>query len=257
MPFLRFLCLSLVAVFGFSTSVTAADRVTVRMGEPLPRFQLLRPGTVTYLRHWIKADGSLEPIDVQAKEVRFETQDGIRRVRIVQNWVGPTRSLKLDSLFEDKTLRPITHQRDSNKDGVIKREGFRFLGDKVVGIADQPENFQKDFEIATPVPTFNFEVDLETLTVLPLVRNAEFEIVFYHPGGSAPAPYLFKVIGEENLSLAGMPIECWVIATDYNREGTPVSRFWVAKDSQMVVRAHYPLQDGSAVVKVLLPAASS
>lgn len=154
------------------------------MGEPLARFDKLQAGTHIYLRYRVKKDGSLEPIDVQTKEIRFEQQDGIRRVRVVQHWNSSTRSLRLDSLFENKTLQPITHQRDLHKDGTVKREGFRFLKDKVVGIAEQPENVRKDFVIAAPLPTFNFEVDMETLKALPLRSNAEFESSFTTPAGT-------------------------------------------------------------------------
>jgi len=223
------------------------------MGEPLARFDKLHAGTNTYIRYWIKADGKLETIDLETKEVRFETKDGQRRVRIVQHWTTPVSSLTIDSLFEDKTLRPITHERISTKDGTTTRSGYRFLADKVVGLADMPENSKKDFEVATPVPTFNFEIDLETLATLPFRRGVEFEIVFYHPGGEPPAPFIFKVAGEEKLMLAGKPIDCWVVSSDYNKPGTYFARFWIAKDSQTVVREHFGASDGGAVVKALLP----
>ena len=235
-------------------SATAAERVQIRMGEPLARFDRLHAGTNTYLRHWIKADGTLEMIDLETKEVRFETENGQRRVHIVQHWTTPKVSLTIDSLFEDKTLRPITHQRITTKEGKTTRAGYRFLADKVVGLADLPENTQKDFEIATPVPAFNFEVDLETFATLPLRRNAEFEINFYHPGGEPPAPYVYKVAGEEKLFMAGKAIDCWVLTNDFEQPGQPHirTRFWIAKDSQTVIRVHAALPDGSAVVKALL-----
>jgi len=245
----------LLCLIGSFSAAASAERVQIRMGDPLPRFDKLHAGTNTYLRHWIKADGTLEMIDLETKEVRFETQDGKRRVHIVQHWTTPKVALTIDSLFEDRTLRRITHERITTKDGKTTRAGYRFLPDRVVGIAD-PGNTQKDFEIATPVPTFNFEIDLETFATLPLHRNAEFEINFYHPGGSEPpAPYVYKVAGEEKLILGGKAIDCWVLTHDYDKPGQPHirTRFWLAKDSQTVVRMHAALPDGSAVVKALLP----
>jgi hypothetical protein len=234
----------------------AAERTRIELGKPLPRFDKLQPGTRTYLRYRISKDGVPAAADVQTKEIRFEQQAGQRRVRILQRWEGASQSLRLDSLFEDKSLRPLTHQRDLYKDEKVRREGFRFLADKVVGIADQPENTRKDFEVAAPVPTFNFETDMETLQALPLRKGAEFEIVFYHPGAGNPAPYVFKVAGEEKLQLGGVPIHCWVVTTDYNAPERGISRFWLAKKSQVVVRTHSALPDGSSVVKVLLPTAA-
>lgn len=247
--------LLLLSLFGGFPATASAERIQIRMGEPLARFDKLHAGTNTYLRHWIKADGTLEMMDLETKEVRFEMQDGKRRVHIVQHWTTPKAALTIDSLFEDKTLRPIRHERITTKDGKTTRAGYRFLPDRVVGIAE-PENSQKDFEIETPVPTFNFEVDLETFATLPLHWGAEFEINFYHPGGEPPAPYVYKVIGEEKLTVAGMAIDCWVLANDYGKPGPFMgtrTRFWLAKDSQTVVRVHAALPDGSAVVKALLP----
>ncbi len=51
---------------------------------------------------------------------------------------------------------------------------------------------------------------------------------------------------------AGGRIDCWVMTTDYNRSDFPPTRFWLAKDSQVMVKVVSPLPDGSAVVKVLL-----
>ena len=242
------------AMLGAGAPAAAAEPVKITLGKPLPRFEKLEPGMRTYLRYRVSKEGVAAAADVQTKDIRFEEQDGQRRVRIVQRWEGASQSLRLDSLFEDKTLRPLTHQRDHHKDGKVRREGFRFLPGKVVGVAEQTDNDRKDFEIAAPVPTFNFETDMETLQALPLGKGAEFEIVFYHPGSGVPAPYTFKVAGEEKLLLAGVPIDCWVVTTDYNAPERGISRFWLAKKSQMVVRTHSPLPDGSSILKVLLPA---
>ena len=66
-------------------------------------------------------------------------------------------------------------------------------------------------------------------------------------------PYLFKVTGSEVLTTpAGGRIDCWVMTTDYNRPDFPATRFWLAKDSQVMVKVVSPLPDGSAVMKVLL-----
>lgn len=218
----------------------------------MQRFEKLKAGTRYYLRYMIGKDGTATPADLQKKEVRFDEKDGKRRLHIVQDWVSPAGSLHMDSWFEDKTFRPLTHQRDRTKDGVVTREGFQFLNDKVIGIADQADNSRKDFSIAAPVPTYNFETDLETLQVLPLAKGAEFRIVFYHPGGGPPAPYIFKVAGEETLQVAGASIPSWIVTTDYNAPDRPLGRFWIAQDSQVVVRVEQQLPDGRKMVKALL-----
>ena len=244
--FWKFLVAGLLAV---TAAAASAETIAVPMGKPLARFDKLKPGTRTYVHYIIWPSGSLHVADIQTREVRFEGEGAGRRVRIAQRSDGPDGTVVLDSLFENKTLRPITHQRDRYKGGKLIREGFRFLPDKVVGIADQLYNVRRDFALATPVPVFNFETDLETLTTLPLHKGAEFKIVFYQPGRAPPQPYLFKVTGDQRLNVGGQPIDCWVVTTDYN-----LSRFWIAKDSQVVVRVHSVLPDRSAgQVTALLP----
>lgn len=236
----------------FHSPSLGAQPIDVQLGKPMPRFEKLKAGIRRYIRYRIGKDGVASPMDLQTKEVRFDQADGQRRLHIVQDWQGSASSLRLDSWFEDKTFRPLTHQRDRTKDGKTQKEGFRFVTGKVVGIADQPDNVRKDFEIAAPVPTFNFETDLETLQVLPFAKNAEFRIVFYHPGGGPPAPYTFKVAGEETINVAGAAIPCWIVTTDYNAPAKPVGKFWIAKGSQTVVRVVQQVDDGSSIVKQLL-----
>ena len=232
----------------FVAAPAAADIKDVPLGLPLAQFDKLVPGKRLYIRYKEK-DGVASPIDLQTKEVRFEEHDGKPRLRILQRWEGAGTWREIDSLFERSTFRPLTHQRNTFRDGKLEREGFRFLADKVAGIADQPDNVRKDFEVATPEPAFNFETDLETLQALPLETGAAFRIVFYHAGGAAPAPYVFKVVGEEKLPNG---VDCWIVTTDYNDPKGPAGRFLIAKASQVVMRVESTLPDGTRFVKALV-----
>lgn len=237
------------------SAVPAQAAVTpVPVGAPLARFDRIKPGVHRYLRY--KQTGeTLTPIDIWTREIRFEAQDGQARLHIVQHWdSGTTPAAKtLDSWFEVGTFAPLSHVRRSTKDGQTKVEGFAFTPDRVVGLADLPDNAAKAYDVAAPEKTFNFETDMELLQALPLKAGYEASINFLHPGGGEPAPYLFKVTGSEVLTTpAGGKIDCWVMTTDYNRPDFPAARFWLAKDSQVVVKVVSPLPDGSAFVKVLL-----
>ena len=243
------------AVLGAFLAVSPAlsERVPVQLGQPLARANLLKPGVRTYVRYFLSTNGAMEVIDIQTKEIRFESEGTAPRMRVIQRWDGPKQSRRLDSLVERDTLRPLTHQRDITQDGKLKREGFRFLPGEVVGLEGLSDNSRAGFAIATPQPPFNFEIDFETLQALPLRRDAEFAINFYHAGGGPPKTYIFKVAGEETITFAGKPLGCWVVTTDYGRPNDPPSRFWIAKESQTVVRTHGLLPDGRAVIKALLP----
>ena len=236
-------------------AVSAQAAVTlVPVGQPLARFDKIKPGVHRYLRY--KQTGeTLTPADIWTREIRFEPKDGQPRLHIVQHWDSATQpaAKTLDSWFEVGTFAPISHVRRSTKDGQTKVEGFAFGADRVTGLTDLADNAAQAYDVAAPQRTFNFETDMELLQALPLKDGYEASINFLHPGGGDPAPYLFKVTGSEVLSTpAGGKIDCWVMTTDYNRPDFPPSRFWLAKDSQVVVKVVSPLPDGSAVVKVLL-----
>jgi len=247
-------CAVLLLAGGAAPALAAVTPVPV--GPPLARFDTLKPGVHRYLRYR-QAGETITAIDVWTREIRFEQQDGQRRLHIVQHWDGAgaaTSNKQLDSWFEVGSFRPLTHVRRSQKDGVSKVEGFAFKPDRIVGLKDLEGNAAKDFEVAAPQASFNFEVDMEVLQALPLAAGYEANMVFTHPGGGPPAPYVFKVVGSEVLDgPGGGKIDCWVVTTDYNHPETPVSRFWFAKRGQVMIKQVSPLPDGSGVIgKTLL-----
>ncbi|MDR6623999.1 DUF3108 domain-containing protein [Caulobacter segnis] len=248
------LAVALVASAASSAAWVAPTPVSV--GQALARFDKLKPATHRYLRYRQMGD-TITPLDVWTREIRIEPDAaGVKRLHIVQHWDGSTPGTvkTLDSWFELGTFRPFSHQRSTTgKDGQTKIEGFDFKPDRIVGLKDLPGNAQAAYDMASPQPAFNFETDMETLQALPLAAGYEAEIVFHHPGGEAPAPYRFKVTGSETLtSSAGGKVDCWVVTTDYNHPEWAPARFWLAKDSQVVVKVVSPAPDGSIWVKTLL-----
>lgn len=248
------------AAFGLalalSVAASAQAAVTpVSVGQTLARFDKIKPATHRYLRYRQVGD-TIQPLDVWTREIRIEPDKaGVRRLHIVQHWDGATAGTvkTLDSWFELGTFRPFTHERRTTKDGQTKIEGFDFKPDRVVGLKDLEGNSQAAYDVASPTPTFNFETDMEFLQALPLAAGYEAQIVFHHPGGGAPAPYVFKVTGSETLtSSAGGKIDCWVVTTDYNRPEMKPTTFWLAKDSQVVVKNVSIAPDGSTWVKTLI-----
>lgn len=251
-----FVAASALALFVLMAGASVQAATPVPVGTPLARFDKLKPGVHRYLRY-MRSGETMTPIDIWTREIRFDERDGQQRLHIVQHWDGPgitpVNRRDLDSWFEVGTFRPLTHERRATKDGQTKVEGFAFRPDRIVGLADLPDNAAKAFDMASPQPAFNFETDMEFLQTLPLAKGYEASIVFHHPGGGAPAAYVFAVSGSERLTTpAGGAIDCWVVTTDYNQRGAPETRFWLAKDSQVVVKIVSPLPNGSEVIKTLL-----
>lgn len=234
-PASKYLLLALAAAASFQVH---AQVHKVDVGTQLPRFSLLKEGTHRYLL-FRKAGETNTPMQIWSREVRFETVNGERRMRIKQRWdgVSPSPSTRtLDSWFEVGTFRPLTHERISEKDGKRVVEGFAFAPDRVTGLKDLADNTRKDFSVASPEPTFNFETDMEFLQTLPLAEGYEAHINFYHPGGATPPQrYIWKVVGSETIAGPAGPVDCWLVTTDYNRPGA-VTKFWLAKGTQLLVR---------------------
>lgn len=250
-------CRFALAAFSASLSLSLHAAVqNVDVGTPLPRIALLKPGTHHYLRYLrTPATGASQPIDIWMREVRLEQRDGKQRLRVVQRWDGvlPTPSVRtFDSWFETGTLRPLSHERVTEKDGKRTVEGFVFTPEKISGMPDLADNTEKDLSVPSSEPTFNFETDIELLQALPLADGYDARINFYHPGGkAAPQRYNFRVTGSASIQGPAGPVDCWVVKTDYNQPGSE-STFWFAKDSQLMLRQDSPLPDGRVLTKTLI-----
>jgi hypothetical protein len=239
--------------------VSAQAAVTnIDVGTPLPRFSLVKPGTHHYLRYFRTPEGANIPLDIWAREVRFEQREGKQQMHIVQRWDGamasPTAagSLKrLDSWFDTATFRPLSHVRITERDGKKLIEGVVFAKEGVTGMQDLPDNALKALAVASSEPTFNFETDIEFLQALPLAEGYEASINFYHPGGPAPKRYVFRVAGSETIAGPNGAVDCWVVTTDYGTPGAD-AKFWFAKGSQLMLRQESAPRDGKVLVKTLL-----
>lgn len=249
--------LSLLVLLSFATG--AAAETPLHVGETLERFALLKPGVHRYVRYKVEGIKRM-PVDLWVRQVSFETKDGHPAMHIWQRWdevnvkPGGAQSLEQDSWFEPKTFRPLTHVRLRTADDKVAVKGYRFLPDKVIGLADLPDNVAGDFNLAMAEPAYNFEYDMELLQVLPLSEGYAANIVFYDAGIDPKADhYVFKVAGSDRVQgWDGKPVECWLVTADYN-SGQIKSRFWFDKASQVMIREEQPLDGGGMLVKTLLP----
>ena len=247
----------LTTVFWASAPQAGAEVVKLHVGQPLPRFSLLHPGVHRYVRYKIAASGDRTAIDVWERQIDFAVGPDRRPgMHIVQRWdeVDPKVILIQDSWFDRGTFAPLTHIRHRDQDGKIQIRGFRFSGSSVTGIADLPENNDRDFAIPLSEPTYNFEYDMELIQALPLAPGRTFDIPFYDAGiDKKPDRYRFSVEGSSRITgWDGRSIDCWLVTADYN-SGKVVSRLWFAKRGQLLVREEQVLPDGTLLVKTLLP----
>ncbi|MBX3565225.1 MAG: hypothetical protein KF730_11710 [Sphingomonas sp.] len=231
-----------------------AAPATLKVGDRLARFDLLKPGAHSYLRSREK-DGAHIATDIWRREVRFETVDGVAKMRILQRWDGTGAKPSLvtrDSLFEPGTWRPSTHLRISTVDDKRTVEGFLFEPARITAMPGVADNSRADFTVSFDEPMFNFETDMEMLGTLPLAAGYAVSIPFYHPGAPKPGRYLWTVAGDERLpGPDGRAIDCWIVECDYNSGGKP-TRFWYAKRTQQFIKLEGHAPDGAIHRKTLL-----
>jgi hypothetical protein len=246
-----------------SISVSAAPAPqpgvqTQEVGQPLPRFSLLKPSTRIYLRYKIIGDRR-ETIDMWRRQVSFDKQDGQRRLHIVWRWdsVGDPKFSRTENFwFETDTFRPLTLERHLDNNGKITERSYRFLPDRIESIKDPSNSVQKDFLQLAKMPAYNWETDMEFFQTLPLAAGYQVRIPFYEagPGQDAPQYYEYKVIGQDTIaSTDGSTTDCWVVGIDSTDPAWGPTRMWFAKGTQIMMREETKLKDGTLFVKMLVP----
>jgi hypothetical protein len=255
---LTLVCISQVGAWALADT-SKAGQETLEVGKPLTRASLLVPSTRVYLRYKISGE-ERATVDMWRRTVSFEEHQGQREMHIVWRWdsVGdPKFRRTADYWFEPGTFRPLTVERRLERNGETTVSAFQYLPNRVIGIADVPNNAAKDFMQALPAPMFNFETDMELLQTLPLKAGYEVRIPFYEagPGRDAPAYYTYKVIGDGKIaSPEGRETDCWIVMTDStDPKNWGPTRFWLAKRTQVMIREEIRNTDGSIFVKMLIP----
>jgi hypothetical protein len=239
-------------VLAQNPTATASDEL-LAVGQPLPGFDRLRPGTSRYLRYAVRGDRRTI-VDLWSRTIAFDPDPvtGERRLHITQIWEGIGQSeRRLDSWFENETFRPLSHRTRFIDATTTAVAGVLFTPGHVRGDAAVTDNRLAALDVATPTGTFNFETDIEMMTTLPWREGYAARIPFYHPGGGAPQANGISVAGSEPVAFGGRRVECWVVTLDYGRGAT--GRFWVAKDSQAVLKVEQRTPGQPTLYKVLLP----
>ncbi len=230
-----------------------ASAELLAVGQPLPRFDRLRPGTSRYLRYAVRGD-QRTIVDLWSRTIAFEPDPvtGERRLHITQFWEGAGPSeRRLDSWFEAATFRPLSHRTSLKNATTTNVAAVRFAPGRVTGDTGVADNSLAALDVAAPQDTYNFETDIELMSALPWRDGYATQLIFYHPGGGPPKPYDVRVTGAEPVAFGGRQVECWVVTLDYGRGAT--GRFWVAKDSQAVLKVEQRTPGQPTLYKVLLP----
>lgn len=220
-------------LIGFGLSVQAQSIDTIRVGHKFRMINQLEMG-IQQDAIYSEMDGIIRSVTIMSKTTEKVIIDGKEYLSFRHSWGSGNPEMAGDFYYlcEPETLRPVQHIRNSKRNG---KEAFSFQGLKILGLDSAKENSKKDFVLELTEPTFNWEIDLETYSLLPMKEGYEAVMNFYHPGGGKPGFYHLKIIGSEKLKMPdGSEMECWIMFTDYG--GSQPSRFWYTKKGQNFVK---------------------
>lgn len=171
---------------------------------------------------------------IWCRDVKFVNKNGKELIEIDQKWYASdtARVRYIYSLMNANDFSPVYHYTKMGK----SVEAYDFYTDKIKGSDSVANNTKKDFALALDHPMLNWELDLETFPLLDLKAGRSFAINFYHPGGKTePKVYVYKVIGEENLSvIEGGSVPCWKLRIDYDTRSYAI--FYISKKGREVLR---------------------
>lgn len=189
---------------------------------------------------------------IWSRSIRFKKHQNKDVIEIEQKWYSSdsTGYRYIYSLVDRTTFLPIHHRTWMQRTGT---EAFDFYADKIVGSDTVANNSKAGFVVKDLTrTTLNWELDLETFSLLNLKANKRFAINFYHPGGrTEPKLYEYKVIGETTLpGLDGAAVSCWKLRIDYAPNAWAI--FYISKKNREVVKMEEEFGSGVRY-KVKLP----
>jgi hypothetical protein len=144
------------------------------------------------------------------------------------------------TVSDSKTFQTIYDYRMRKSAGI---QAFNYNGNTIKAADTIKNNIKAGFSLTFGDIPYCFELDLETLSMLPITHvGQQLAVNFYHPGGSvAPAYYPVKVLRDEQIPVVnGVKIDCWVIKLSYDKDDYDYS--WISKTNHefLKLESHSP-----------------
>lgn len=216
------------------TSFTALGQDTLKVGHLFKAAKNLELG-VQKDAIYTMVNGRINSASIKIRETKMVSINGKDYLSFTHHSQSgrPEFDGWFEYICEPETLKPVQHIRRSKRAG---NEAFSFSEELINGLDSANDNKQKDFELKLNEPTYNWEIDIETYSLLPMKEGYHAVMNFYHPGASTPPNYYhLKVIGSEEIVLPDKrTMDCWIVFTDYG--GTQPTRFWYTKKGQNFVK---------------------
>lgn len=129
--------------------------------------------------------------------------------------------------FSPISERVVEHKEAIGDSSLLKKL-YLYQNQKLLTHKDTSQHNDKPFRLDDLSHSFNWEMDMETFSMLPLEDGKKFWIKFYHPGSKTPPQYYqYEVDRSETLSFNGLGYDCWVLRIEYSKQLW--TEFWIDK----------------------------
>lgn len=206
--------------------------------HPIVQMKHLQPGMRKYLVYSEDSvSGKRMGVYIWERNI-LPFQKKIKNITIEQKWFS------LDTQFIERTIYsvvdahnflPVLHHSSItafHRPNYI--EYYLFTPDSIY---TDTSISQKKFHLLLQQPVYNWELDLETFSILPLSVGKKFAIYFYHPG-SASLPQYYTYIVEQLDTIqyyTRNTIHCFRLKVNYPNSNN-YSIWWIDKETYAVIR---------------------
>jgi len=122
----------------------------------------------------------------------------------------------------------VVEHKEPNGDSSPLRKHYLYQNQKLLTHTDTSQHNAAPFQLDDLSYSFNWEMDMETFSMLPFAEGKVFWIKFYHPGSKTPPKYYkYEVDRIETLSFNGVGHDCWVLRIEYSKQLW--TEFWIDK----------------------------
>lgn len=168
-------------------------------------------------------------LSLWTREVRSAIQNGESRFIIIQKWFSTDTAnyRSIYSVNRADDFAPIYHSETVGN----QVKAFNWYADHINGADTVLDNKQKTFALQLQQPCFNWNLDIETLEMLPLSSGKKFILRLYDAGSGAPADIQYSVSGEEVLTtLDNRKVDCWKLLLEGDHGQLHYTQtFWISK----------------------------
>ncbi len=233
------LSLVLVSSFGFAQK---SDTVYINSTN-IKVNQLKNEKSVylVYFRHNKAATRTMTQF--WTRTVKRKTENGKKLIEVYQFWEDKDSIVHTaKSLCDAQTFKPLYHEswwkaRGKNSTSVYNYETKQATidgNDALKDTSTKGKRLMGGFLKAADAYHFNWHLDLEVFSILPLSLHKTYAIPFYEAGYKEPENIFYTVSGEGQLKgNDNQPIACWLLTHE-----SPGNKeiFWISKKTKEVLK---------------------